>query len=280
MAWNLILLKNVTPRETQKILSLTMVIIYSWLFVWSFYVWLYWKSCRLCYLFSDEQFPSEEDEALAVGEDGLVPDDSLVEDDSLVPYASDTQELSLFHESGAEEEEEPIRADLGGGWGRIIYSPIRRGKQVQMDVCRSTKRDASEGAFERVIVTQRKNPALHLQARKSLWGDLWPFWATDSSSLVVAIGAPNLFSTGLGRWKWKVMSVLTFASLVFFLERFCLVRIFICNRASQQTSRYQGCARILRLELCSMATLFNNVTHHCIIITVSSQDIITFCLYA
>lgn len=124
----------------------------------------------------DEQFPSEEDEeAVAGDEDGLVPDDSLALDDSLVPYASDTQELSLFHESGAEEEDEPIRADLGGGWGRIIYSPIRRGKQVQMDVCRSTKRDASEGTFERVIVTQSKNPALHLQARKSLWGDLWPF---------------------------------------------------------------------------------------------------------
>ena len=125
---------------------------------------------------SDEQFPSEEDEeALAGDKDGLVPNDSLATDDSLVPYASDTQELSLFHESGAEEEEEPIRADLGGGWGRIVFSPIRRGNQVQMDVCRSTKRDASEGAFERVVVTQSKNPALHLQARKSLWGDLWPF---------------------------------------------------------------------------------------------------------
>ncbi|VAH17136.1 unnamed protein product [Triticum turgidum subsp. durum] len=112
----------------------------------------------------DDQFPS--------GEDEEAPDS---DDDSLVPYASDTQELSLFHESGEEEEEEPIRADLGGGWGRIIYSPIRRGRQVQMDVCRATKRDASEGAFERVVVTQSKNPALHLQARKSLWGDLWPF---------------------------------------------------------------------------------------------------------
>ncbi|GJN19926.1 hypothetical protein PR202_gb07243 [Eleusine coracana subsp. coracana] len=113
----------------------------------------------------DDQFPSEEDEEVAV--DG---------GDSLVPYTSDAHELSLFHESeGDEEEEETICADLRGGWGRIIYSPMRRGKQVQMDVCRSTKRDASEGTFERVVVTQSKNPTLHFQARRSLWGDLWPF---------------------------------------------------------------------------------------------------------
>jgi hypothetical protein len=30
-----------------------------------------------------------------------------------------------------DEEEETIRADLGGGWGRIIYSPMRRGKQYR-----------------------------------------------------------------------------------------------------------------------------------------------------
>jgi len=81
----------------------------------------------------------------------------------------------LFHDSEEAEEEQTIRADLGGGWGRIIYSPIRRGKQVQMDVCRATKRDASEGTFERVVVTKSKNPTLHFQARRSLWGDLWPF---------------------------------------------------------------------------------------------------------
>jgi ribosomal protein RSM22 (predicted rRNA methylase) len=114
---------------------------------------------------SDEQFPSEQDEE--------VPVDS---GDSLVPYASDAHELSLFHESeGDEEEEETIRADVGGGWGRIIYSPMRRGKKVQMDGCRSTKRDASEVTFERIVVIQSKNPTVHFQARRSLWGDLWPF---------------------------------------------------------------------------------------------------------
>lgn len=112
----------------------------------------------------DDQFPSEEDEEVHV--DG---------GDSLVPYASDEHELSLFHDSEEAEAEQTVRADLGGGWGRIIYSPMRRGRQVQMDVCRSTKRDASEGTFERVVVTRSKNPTLHFQARKSLWGDLWPF---------------------------------------------------------------------------------------------------------
>ncbi|KAK4788769.1 hypothetical protein SAY86_020088 [Trapa natans] len=76
---------------------------------------------------------------------------------------------------GEEEEDEPVRADLGGGWGRIIFSPVRRGRQVAMDVCRSTKRDGSEGAFEHIVVTKSKNPTLHHQARRSLWGDLWPF---------------------------------------------------------------------------------------------------------
>lgn len=161
MVWNLRLLKNATPRETQKISSLTMVIIYSWLFLQFFLGSWFWKPSFCC---SDEQFPSEEDEEAPVNAE-----------DSLVPYDSDAQELGLFHETEEEFEEQSVRADLGGGWGRIIYSPIRRGRQVQLDVCRATKRDASEGAFERVVITQSKNPTMHHQARRSLWGDLWPF---------------------------------------------------------------------------------------------------------
>ncbi|ONK81826.1 uncharacterized protein A4U43_C01F33260 [Asparagus officinalis] len=110
----------------------------------------------------EDQFGSEEDEESEF-------------EDSLVPYASDVGETSMFHEHDDEEEEEEDRADVGGGWGRIIYAPVRRGRQIQMDVCRSTKRDGSEGAFQRVVVTKSKNPALHHQARRSLWGDLWPF---------------------------------------------------------------------------------------------------------
>ncbi|PON73589.1 Ribosomal protein Rsm22, bacterial-type [Parasponia andersonii] len=91
-----------------------------------------------------------------------------------VSYDSDVMETTDVDEI-EEEKGEAARADLGGGWGRIMFSPIRRGKQVTMNICRSTKQDGSEGAYNRVIVTKSKNPTLHHQARKSLWGDLWPF---------------------------------------------------------------------------------------------------------
>ena len=74
-----------------------------------------------------------------------------------------------------EGEEETGSADLGGGWGRIVFMPVRRGRQVTMNVCRSTNRDASEGSYDRIVVTHSKNPTLHRQAKRSLWGDLWPF---------------------------------------------------------------------------------------------------------
>ncbi|XP_044465187.1 methyltransferase-like protein 17, mitochondrial [Mangifera indica] len=74
-----------------------------------------------------------------------------------------------------EKDHETGHADVGGGWGRIIFGPVRRGRQVAMDVCRSTKRDGSEGSFEHVVVTRSKSPTLHRLARKSFWGDLWPF---------------------------------------------------------------------------------------------------------
>lgn len=94
-----------------------------------------------------------------------------------VTYDSDVIETENFDDGEEEEEEqgESALADLGGGWGRIVFSPIRRGRHVSMDICRSTKRDASEGSFERIVVTQSKNPTLHHQARRSVWGDLWPF---------------------------------------------------------------------------------------------------------
>ncbi|XP_022957994.1 methyltransferase-like protein 17, mitochondrial isoform X2 [Cucurbita moschata] len=95
-----------------------------------------------------------------------------------VTYDSDVIETEILddgEEEGEEEQGESALADLGGGWGRIVFPPIRRGRHVSMDICRSTTRDASEGSFERVIVTQSKNPTLHHQARRSVWGDLWPF---------------------------------------------------------------------------------------------------------
>lgn len=100
-------------------------------------------------------------------------DDSSYEKVDPSTYDSDAMESDAHDE--VEGEEESASADFGGGWGRIIFPSVRRGRQVTMDICRSTKRDCSEGSFERLVITKSKNPTLHHQARKSLWGDLWPF---------------------------------------------------------------------------------------------------------
>ena len=90
-------------------------------------------------------------------------------------YDSDVIETDTDDDYDEEEQEQEAHADLGGGWGRIVFSPFKRGRQVTMDVCRSNNRDNSEGSFERIVVTQSKSPALHNQARRAHWGDLWPF---------------------------------------------------------------------------------------------------------
>ncbi|KAF5478027.1 hypothetical protein F2P56_004620 [Juglans regia] len=109
-------------------------------------------------------------------------DDNPYEQVDPSTYDSDAMESDAQEEDEGEEQEEEEQeqeettsADLGGGWGRIIFPSVRRGRQVTMDICRSTKRDCSEGSFERLVITKSKNPTLHHQARKSLWGDLWPF---------------------------------------------------------------------------------------------------------
>lgn len=112
-------------------------------------------------------------------------EDQFGSDTEIVPfehgpksYDSDIMETDITTESDEEdegEEGETARADLGSGWGRIIYSPMRRGKRIEMDVCRAVDREGSEGSFEHIVVTKSKNPTLHHQARRSLWGDLWPF---------------------------------------------------------------------------------------------------------
>lgn len=84
-------------------------------------------------------------------------------------------------EEEVDENDASPSADLGSGWGRIIYMPFRRGKRVELDVCRSTNSEGSEGSFDRVVITQRRNPALHHQARRSLWGDLWPLRSEKNS---------------------------------------------------------------------------------------------------
>ncbi|GFS44446.1 hypothetical protein Acr_00g0090440 [Actinidia rufa] len=117
---------------------------------------------------SRESWPLDEDQFESEGE--LVP----YEDDP-ASYDSDIIEADAVTEDDDEEEEETARADLGSGWGRIIYSPLRRGRRIEMDVCRATNREGTEGSFDHIVITQSKNPTLHHQARRSLWGDLWPF---------------------------------------------------------------------------------------------------------
>lgn len=92
-------------------------------------------------------------------------------------YDSDTRAMHAVseNEDNYNVEKEIASADVGSGWGRIVYSPVHRGRLVEMDVCRATNREGTEGCFERVAVTRNKNPTLHHQARRSLWGDLWPF---------------------------------------------------------------------------------------------------------
>ncbi|OVA06321.1 Cytochrome c oxidase assembly protein CtaG/Cox11 [Macleaya cordata] len=116
----------------------------------------------------DDQFESEAEE-------------EMLDEEDQVSYNSDVPETDAGDrdEELEEEEVEESPADLGSGWGRIIFSPMRRGRQVLMDVCRATNRDGSEGAFERVVITQNKNPTLHQQAKRSFWGDLWPFSGKD-----------------------------------------------------------------------------------------------------
>lgn len=107
----------------------------------------------------EDQLPSEIEEDLT-GEDRM-------------SYDSDDTEADAITDED-EGEEGAASAGLGTGWGRIIYSPIRRGKRVEMDVCRATNAEGTQGSFDRIIVTKSKNPTMHRQAKRSLWGDLWP----------------------------------------------------------------------------------------------------------
>ncbi|PIA27887.1 hypothetical protein AQUCO_07400014v1 [Aquilegia coerulea] len=119
-----------------------------------------------------------EDDGVRCKDDLVFEDEGVSDEDDPVLYDSDYMETDSMNDY--EEEEEPAaRADLGSGWGRIVYTPVRRGRQVAMNVCRSIKQDGSEGCFERVVVTQSENPALHKQASRSLWGDLWPLSSNE-----------------------------------------------------------------------------------------------------
>ncbi|MED6135087.1 hypothetical protein PIB30_042896 [Stylosanthes scabra] len=104
-------------------------------------------------------------------------DDAPHEVANAITYDSDAAETENDDDGddNEQDEEETDSADLGGGWGRIVFMPVRRGRQVTLNVCRSTNRNASEGSYDRIVVTKSKNPTLHHQAKRSIWGDLWPF---------------------------------------------------------------------------------------------------------
>lgn len=110
-------------------------------------------------------------------EDQFISEDEDVQDEDPISYDSDVTETDAITENDdwEEEGEETAHANLGSGWGRIIYNPLRRGKRVEMDICRSMDREGTEGSFDRIVITKSKNPTLHHQARRSVWGDLWPF---------------------------------------------------------------------------------------------------------
>ncbi|RDY03175.1 Methyltransferase-like protein 17, mitochondrial, partial [Mucuna pruriens] len=111
-------------------------------------------------------------DAVTYDSNDLETGDAPCEAVNAVTYDSDAVESDggdENEEDDEEREEERASADLGGGWGRIVFMPVRRGRQVTMNVCRSTKRDASEGSYDRIVVTRSKNPTLHHQAKKSIW---------------------------------------------------------------------------------------------------------------
>lgn len=119
-------------------------------------------SIFFCSILSEDQYQWQKEDTTPFEEDPASYDSDFVETDGI-------------DDDNEEEEEETRQADLGTGWGRIIFTPLRRGKQIALDICRATNREGTQGSFERVVITQSENPKLHLQARRSLWGDLWPF---------------------------------------------------------------------------------------------------------
>ncbi|CAA7031947.1 unnamed protein product [Microthlaspi erraticum] len=130
----------------------------------------------------------DEDEEQEDGE-GTVDDVDVDGDEELEDGEVTDEEEEEEEEEKVEDVEESGRASVGGGWGRIIFPPFRKGKQVTLDLCVPTKEDGSEGAFERRVITKSKNPDLHLQAKKSFWGDLWPLTTQQDISKVKPVDA-------------------------------------------------------------------------------------------
>ncbi|KAJ7553596.1 hypothetical protein O6H91_06G104700 [Diphasiastrum complanatum] len=131
---------------------------------------------------SDGHSSSEELSSIQTAEDQSDAEESEATSDEK-GYGSNDEYSTILasgDQSNAEEseatsgEEGKQVADLGSGWARIVFAPIRRGKHVFLDVCCSTKKDGSEGKLDRLIVSRSQDAVLHKQAKKSRWGDLWP----------------------------------------------------------------------------------------------------------
>ncbi|KAK4400265.1 Rsm22-cox11 tandem protein 1, mitochondrial [Sesamum angolense] len=101
------------------------------------------------------------------GSEAAQNDDYEKDDENSVSYDSDYSETDVAaSENGEDEEEDVPRADLGSGWGRIVYMPLRRGKRVELDVCRATNSEGTEGSFDRVVITQKfQIPSMHAEAQ-------------------------------------------------------------------------------------------------------------------
>jgi len=58
------------------------------------------------------------------------------------------------------------------GMAKMMMKRLRKWKKRQRSLILEVV--ASKGEFARMVVTKSKSPALHRQAKKAIWGDLWP----------------------------------------------------------------------------------------------------------
>lgn len=80
----------------------------------------------------------------------VVEDDQYEDHPGSTCYSDMFETYSVIENDDAEKDDEEVektQADLGSGWGRIIYFPLRRGKWVEFDVCQSTNDEGIERSF-------------------------------------------------------------------------------------------------------------------------------------
>ncbi|CAM8902517.1 unnamed protein product [Rhodiola kirilowii] len=131
-----------------------------------------------------------EDKEIDYEEATMEQNEETIDDEDPIRYDSDASEPEPEPEPDVSGEDDNCEneddssnshkakvdtADIGSGWGRIVFWPVHRGNLVEMNVCRAENREGTSGSFDRVIVTRSQNPDLHFQAKRSIWGDLWPF---------------------------------------------------------------------------------------------------------